>query len=107
MPAETSQGVDKLIDYFWLIVITARFHVLHSLLDQHQQMNLQSGLVVAVPIPDEHAAAGNPIEEAIQKSLAEAKYVFICCCFSIPFYFSPKLLSYFKIAVVLEKFQYR
>ena len=107
MPAETSQGVGKLADYFWLIVITARFHVLHSLLDHHQQMNLQSGLVVAVPIPEDHAAAGNPIEEAIQKSLAEAKYVFICCCFSIPFYFSAKLLSCFKIAVVLEKFQYR
>ena len=44
-----------------------------NLIDQHQQLNLQNGLVVAVPVPDEHAAAGNLIEEAIQKSLAEAE----------------------------------
>ena len=29
-----------------------------NLIDQHQQLNLQNGLVVAVPVPDEHAAAG-------------------------------------------------
>ncbi|KAG7454455.1 hypothetical protein MATL_G00259880 [Megalops atlanticus] len=35
-------------------------------------LGLQSGLLVAVPIPEEHAAAGQQIEEAIQTAVAEA-----------------------------------
>ncbi|KAL6106478.1 uncharacterized protein ACO6RY_10341 [Pungitius sinensis] len=35
-------------------------------------LDLQSGVLLAVPIPDEHAAAGQLIEEAIQAALSEA-----------------------------------
>uniref|UniRef100_A0A8C9T7J7 Zgc:136858 n=1 Tax=Scleropages formosus TaxID=113540 RepID=A0A8C9T7J7_SCLFO len=35
-------------------------------------LGLQSGLLVAVPIPEEHAAHGEEIEEAIQAAVAEA-----------------------------------
>ncbi|XP_041692879.2 pseudouridine-metabolizing bifunctional protein C1861.05 [Coregonus clupeaformis] len=35
-------------------------------------LGLQSGLLLAVPIPKEHAAAGQQIEDAIQAALAEA-----------------------------------
>ncbi|XP_034390908.1 pseudouridine-metabolizing bifunctional protein C1861.05 [Cyclopterus lumpus] len=36
-------------------------------------LGLQSGVLLAVPIPEEHAAAGQLIEEAIQAALAEAR----------------------------------
>nr|XP_046249295.1 pseudouridine-metabolizing bifunctional protein C1861.05 isoform X2 [Scatophagus argus] len=35
-------------------------------------LGLQSGVLLAVPIPEEHAAAGQQIEEAIQAAVAEA-----------------------------------
>lgn len=37
-------------------------------------LDLQSGLLLTVPIPEEHAAAGQQIEEAIQTSVTEARY---------------------------------
>ncbi|XP_062856109.1 uncharacterized protein zgc:136858 isoform X2 [Trichomycterus rosablanca] len=36
-------------------------------------LGLQSGLLLAVPIPEEHAAAGQQIEEAIQAAVTEAR----------------------------------
>ncbi|XP_010888082.2 pseudouridine-metabolizing bifunctional protein C1861.05 isoform X2 [Esox lucius] len=36
-------------------------------------LGLQSGLLLAVPIPEEHAAVGEEIEDAIQAALAEAR----------------------------------
>ncbi|XP_071350447.1 uncharacterized protein [Trachinotus anak] len=36
-------------------------------------LGLQSGVLLAVPIPEEHAAAGQQIEEAIQAAVAEAR----------------------------------
>ncbi|TNN71704.1 CCR4-NOT transcription complex subunit 4 [Liparis tanakae] len=36
-------------------------------------LGLQSGVLLAVPIPEEHAAAGQLIEEAIQAAVAEAR----------------------------------
>lgn len=36
-------------------------------------MGLGGGLLLAVPIPEEHAAAGQEIEEAIQAAGREAK----------------------------------
>ncbi|TRY56110.1 hypothetical protein DNTS_015242 [Danionella cerebrum] len=44
------------------------FHVSTSTLS----LGLQSGLLFAVPIPEEHAATGQQIEEAIQTAVAEA-----------------------------------
>eukprot|EP00041_Stephanoeca_diplocostata_P025404 m.663170 g.663170 ORF g.663170 m.663170 type:complete len:276 (-) comp22742_c1_seq39:4251-5078(-) len=38
-----------------------------------RQLGLQSGMVVAVPIPEEHAAAGADIEQAIQCALRETE----------------------------------
>ncbi|XP_026991445.2 pseudouridine-metabolizing bifunctional protein C1861.05 isoform X1 [Tachysurus fulvidraco] len=36
-------------------------------------LGLQSGLLIAVPLPDEHAAAGQQIEDAIQAAVTEAR----------------------------------
>lgn len=47
-------------------------------------LDLQSGVLLAVPIPEEHAAAGQLTEEAIQAALSEARYrksdVISCVC---------------------------
>jgi pseudouridine-5'-phosphate glycosidase len=37
------------------------------------KMGLQSGILVAVPIPTQHAALASSVEAAIQKSLLEIK----------------------------------
>lgn len=37
-------------------------------------LGLQSGILLAVPIPEEHASAGKQIEEAIQAAVTEARY---------------------------------
>ena len=37
------------------------------------QLGLQSGTVVAVPIPEEHQARGEVIQEAVHRALQEAK----------------------------------
>lgn len=37
-------------------------------------LGLQSGVLLAVPIPEEHAAVGQQIEEAIQTAVTEARY---------------------------------
>uniref|UniRef100_A0A8D3DUC4 Zgc:136858 n=1 Tax=Scophthalmus maximus TaxID=52904 RepID=A0A8D3DUC4_SCOMX len=37
-------------------------------------LGLQSGVLLAVPIPEEHAAAGQQIEEAVQAAVTEARY---------------------------------
>lgn len=39
----------------------------------------QSGVLIAVPIPEEHAAAGQQIEEAIQAAVREARYTTSLC----------------------------
>ncbi|KAF0897977.1 hypothetical protein E2562_001667 [Oryza meyeriana var. granulata] len=39
----------------------------------NKNLNLGSGILIAVPIPKEHAASGNAIESAIQKALKEAE----------------------------------
>lgn len=46
-------------------------------------LDLQSGVLLAVPIPEEHAAAGQLIEEAIQAAVTEARYrkSLLSCCF--------------------------
>lgn len=36
-------------------------------------LGLQSGVLLAVPIPDEYAAAGQQIEDAIQAAVTEAR----------------------------------
>lgn len=43
-----------------------------------QSLGLQSGVLLAVPIPEEHAAAGQQIEEAIQAAVAEVRYAKAC-----------------------------
>lgn len=37
-------------------------------------LGLQSGVLLAVPIPEEHAASGQQIEDAIKVAVAEARY---------------------------------
>ena len=44
-------------------------------LDHQQSLNLKNGILVAVPIPSQHSAAGEEIEVAIKKALSQAKYV--------------------------------
>ncbi|XP_036376219.1 uncharacterized protein zgc:136858 [Megalops cyprinoides] len=56
---------------------TAPYHVADAeeaaaLIESMLSLGLQSGLLVAVPIPEEYAAAGQQIEEAIQTAVAEA-----------------------------------
>ena len=46
-----------------VLIFQAPYHLddtadIANLIDQHQQLNLQNGLVVAVPVPDEHADSG-------------------------------------------------
>lgn len=43
-----------------------------------RSLGLQSGVLLAVPIPEEHAAAGQQIEEAIQAAVTEARYAKAC-----------------------------
>uniref|UniRef100_N1QTA8 Pseudouridine-5'-phosphate glycosidase n=1 Tax=Aegilops tauschii TaxID=37682 RepID=N1QTA8_AEGTA len=40
----------------------------------NQNMHLGSGILIAVPVPKQHAASGKVIESAIQQSLKEAEY---------------------------------
>uniref|UniRef100_A0A8C8C4J4 Carbohydrate kinase PfkB domain-containing protein n=1 Tax=Oncorhynchus tshawytscha TaxID=74940 RepID=A0A8C8C4J4_ONCTS len=56
---------------------TSPYHVNNAeeaadLIAGNLSLGLQSGLLLAVPIPKEHAAAGEQIENAIQAALAEA-----------------------------------
>lgn len=41
-------------------------------------LGLQGGVLLAVPVPEEHAAAGQQIEEAVQAAVAEARYGETC-----------------------------
>jgi pseudouridine-5'-phosphate glycosidase len=41
--------------------------------DANRNLHLGSGILIAVPIPKQHAASGNIIESAIQKALKEAE----------------------------------
>ncbi|XP_070687002.1 uncharacterized protein [Pempheris klunzingeri] len=43
-----------------------------KLIESALSLGLQSGVLLAVPIPEEHAAAGQQIEEAIQAAVTEA-----------------------------------
>jgi pseudouridine-5'-phosphate glycosidase len=42
--------------------------------DANQEMELQNGMVFAVPIPAEHAADGRNIAKAIGTAIKEARY---------------------------------
>jgi pseudouridine-5'-phosphate glycosidase len=64
--------------------------------DANKNLHLGSGILIAVPIPKEHAASGNAIESAIQKALKEAEY----CPYSQP----PALSLYlFCVFVILTE----
>ncbi|KAG8371019.1 hypothetical protein BUALT_Bualt13G0043500 [Buddleja alternifolia] len=43
------------------------------LIDSNMNLKLGTGILIAVPIPNEHSASGNIIESAIQKALNEAR----------------------------------
>ncbi|CAI9091664.1 OLC1v1026739C1 [Oldenlandia corymbosa var. corymbosa] len=43
------------------------------LIDGNLKLNLQSGILIAVPIPQEHSASGNMIESAIQQAMRECR----------------------------------
>ena len=40
------------------------------------QLRVGSGVVIAVPIPEEFSAEGSGIETAIQRALCEARYMY-------------------------------
>eukprot|EP00002_Diphylleia_rotans_P028949 TRINITY_DN5856_c0_g1_i3.p1 TRINITY_DN5856_c0_g1~~TRINITY_DN5856_c0_g1_i3.p1 ORF type:complete len:610 (+),score=115.88 TRINITY_DN5856_c0_g1_i3:77-1906(+) len=44
-----------------------------KLIDANHRLNLNSGLIVAVPIPEQYAATASVVEKAIQQALAEAE----------------------------------
>ncbi|MQM22449.1 hypothetical protein Taro_055500, partial [Colocasia esculenta] len=44
-----------------------------KLINANLSLGLGNGILIAVPIPREHAASGNLIESAIQKALEEAR----------------------------------
>ncbi|XP_043723053.1 pseudouridine-5'-phosphate glycosidase isoform X2 [Telopea speciosissima] len=44
-----------------------------ELIDANMKLGLGTGILIAVPIPKEHAASGNLIESAIQRALKEAR----------------------------------
>ncbi|KAL3529985.1 hypothetical protein ACH5RR_009307 [Cinchona calisaya] len=43
------------------------------LIDANVKLNLKTGILIAVPIPQEHSASGKLIESAIQKAIQEAR----------------------------------
>lgn len=43
------------------------------LIDANMKLNLKTGILIAVPIPNEHSASGNLIESAIQRAIKEAR----------------------------------
>ncbi|KAL6638309.1 hypothetical protein ACP70R_025881 [Stipagrostis hirtigluma subsp. patula] len=45
-----------------------------KIIHANKNLHLGSGILIAVPIPKQHAASGNIIESAIQKALKEAEY---------------------------------
>ncbi|KAJ4943985.1 hypothetical protein NE237_022060 [Protea cynaroides] len=45
-----------------------------EIIDANMKLGLGTGILIAVPIPKEHAASGNLIESAIQRALNEARY---------------------------------
>lgn len=57
-----------ILDNVSLIENSCVFHTASTL-----DLGLQSGILLAVPIPEEHAATGQQIEDAIQTALSEAK----------------------------------
>lgn len=46
-----------------------------KLIKASRDLNMNSGCLIAAPIPEKYAASGYLIEDAIQKSLAEAEWV--------------------------------
>ena len=59
--------------------------------DSSLRLGLQSGSVIAVPIPEEHEARGAVIQEAVLQALEEAKLVLAHSCLV------PKLCSPFCV----------
>uniref|UniRef100_K4AFI7 Pseudouridine-5'-phosphate glycosidase n=1 Tax=Setaria italica TaxID=4555 RepID=K4AFI7_SETIT len=45
-----------------------------KIIHANSNLHLGSGILIAVPVPTQHAASGNIIESAIQKALKEAEY---------------------------------
>lgn len=43
------------------------------LVDANMKLNLKTGILIAVPIPNEHSASGNLVESAIQRAITEAR----------------------------------
>lgn len=65
-------------------------------------LGLQSGVLIAVPIPEEHAAAGQQIEEAIRAAVTEAKYtlflklsVILKLVMMVPFFYFAEIFHLF------------
>ena len=50
----------------------------HIFLDTTLTLGLQTGLLLAVPIPNEHEAEGKIIEAAIQTAVSKSQLVYHC-----------------------------
>ena len=68
------QVVNPLNNWFVMFYVTSLDVSFLRLSASTLSLGLQSGVLLAVPIPEEHAAAGQQIEEAIQAAVTEARY---------------------------------
>lgn len=58
--------------YIWFVIISYKY-IYMCLSASTLSLGLQRGVLLAVPIPEEHAVAGQQIEEAIQAAVTEAR----------------------------------
>ena len=49
-----------------------------SLVHTHKELKLNSGILLAVPIPDESTASGREIDQAIVEALDKCRYAMLC-----------------------------
>ncbi|OVA07235.1 Pseudouridine-5'-phosphate glycosidase [Macleaya cordata] len=59
--------------YFSFCLLVSYLCFLFVILDANLKLRLGTGILIAVPIPKEHAASGSMIESAIQSALKEAR----------------------------------
>ena len=52
--------------------------LVYSFSECNLELDLNSGIVIAVPMPESHAPLGTQIEAAIQQALQDAKYEQYC-----------------------------
>jgi pseudouridine-5'-phosphate glycosidase len=72
-PISTNSSLaSSVIEY---VVLPARFKIMCQCAGENLKVELQSGILIGVPIPSQDAAMADAVESAIQSSLMETKYV--------------------------------